>query len=123
MGTGITKSWESYGAEIEEADRLATWKPMVEGEILAGRVVRITRETGRDAKSTLVELERQDGQPAALWLGAVLLTKFEKHRITEGDVVAIKYFGKRKGVSGLEYRSFGVTVIERAGADALDTEF
>ena len=102
-----------------------TWKPS-EGDSLVGKILTIVKNTGRNNDSTMAMIETSDGDGVGVWLSKVLQQEFETQKIAAGDVVGIKYHGKRDSVrSGHTFNLYSVQVFERGDAvtAADDEEF
>ena len=107
-----TTNWRDRAAAMEEPQKLAAWKP-AEGESIAGRVISIDTAAGAKKDSTWINLIDEDGGAIGLWLSTVLKKQFEQLTVVVGDVVAVKYFGKRFSENGREYKVFTTAVLER----------
>ena len=109
-------NWTAQAKALEE-NNSSTWKPDSDGAAIAGRVLRIEENTGTNGDSTLVEVETEDQMQVGIWLSTVLERQWQKERPTVGDVIGIKYHGKRTSPkSGREYKSFTLKVLERGEA-------
>ena len=119
----MSTSWQEAADAIEEKttiDVAEIWKPNA-GEAIAGRVMKIARNTGSDGNSSLVELEREDGSHVGIWLSVVLVKQFEDLDIGLGDIVGVKFFGFRG--TGNQYRYYETKILRRkATEDGLDFE-
>ena len=111
-------TWQETADKLEDSSALASWKPE-QGEAIAGRVINVVSNTGKEGNSSIAEIETEDGERKGIWLSAVLLREFEQRKVAPGDVVGVKYFGKKTGKAGHEYNAYTVAIIERsAGSDA-----
>ena len=117
-----TTNWRERAAAMEEPQKLAAWKP-TEGESIAGRVISIDTEAGAKKDSTWINLIDEDGGAIGLWLSTVLKKQFEQLTVVVGDVVAVKYFGKRFSEKGREYKVFTTAVLERGSGKQENLEF
>ena len=109
-------TWREIAAELEEP-HLKAWKPDP-GEAIAGEVLSIDTEAGKEKNSIFVELRDEDEETIGLWLTTVLRKEFSREQVRVGDVVAIKYFGQKTSDQGREYKSFSVAIIARGPDDA-----
>lgn len=76
-----------------------SWKPTKPGEELAGTFVRLDKGTTSYGPCWIVVLEsvKEPGKYASIWLfHTALLNQFKKARPTVGQLVLVRYEGKRK---------------------------
>ena len=111
-----TTNWLEKAQELAE-EPTRNWKPQKDGEAIAGRVVSIDVEAGKNHDGVFVELRDEVGQITGLWLTTVLRQQFERLHVEPGDVVGIKYHGRRQSQAGREYKAFSVAIIERKPDD------
>lgn len=96
-----------------------TWKPAAAGEQIVGRFVRLDRGVTAFGDSWIVVLEslNRPGSFASIWLfHTALINQFGKARPQPGELVLVRYEGKRQAKGGgSEYHDWKV-VTEHAGA-------
>ena len=115
----MAPKWQETADKLEDSGALTSWKPEP-GTAIAGRVINVVSNTGKEGDSTIAEIETEDGDRKGIWLSTVLLREFEQQKIATGDVVGVKYFGKKTGKSGHEYNAYRVAIIERVGSEFED---
>lgn len=91
-----------------ELDSVPAWNPETNAELF-GVVEDITLKTFKNERGTqqlnLAVIEN-DGVYSGVWLSTVLQSKFDELNIQPGDVVGIRYKGKKKN-----YHDYSVTKI------------
>lgn len=107
-----TSTWSEMAQELEE-NASTFWKPEVEGASIAGKILTVEENAGKNADSILVELETEDKMTVGVWLSTVLEREWQRQKPEIGDVIGIKYFGRKTGKSGHEYKSFALKVFQR----------
>jgi hypothetical protein len=107
-------------SELTE-DQTSTWKPE-EGDAIAGTIMGIEAGTGSKGDSTLIDIERIDTQEIiSVWLSATLEKQFTKQKAGIGDIVGIKYFGRRTAErSGREFKAYSFKVFKRRATEFED---
>jgi hypothetical protein len=69
----------------------------------------------------IVVLERQDGSECGVWLfHAVLRNQFAQQAPKVGEMVGIRFLGKRRGASGREYSNYRVAVVRNTESKDFD---
>ena len=102
-------------------NQTSTWKPE-EGDAIAGAIMGIETDAGTNNDSTLVDIELIDTQEIiSVWLSATLEKAFTKQKTGIGDVIGIKYFGKRTSEkTGREFKAFTLKVFKRCQTEFED---
>lgn len=109
-------TWQETADMLEDSGTLTSWKPEP-GESIGGRVLTIVSNTGKEGDSSLAEIETENSERMGVWLSTVLMREFEQQKVAPGDVVGIKYFGKKTSKAGHEYNAYGIVIIESAGSE------
>ena len=104
-----TDDYVAQAAKLIEAGEL--WYPQAD-ESVAGKVISIEDE--------ILHLERCDnGNPLSIWCATLLKKAIDKQEVRAGDIVGIKYFGKRTSdKSGREFHLYILKVLDRASVEA-----
>jgi hypothetical protein len=88
-----------------------SWVPDQAGDEIAGELVRYSRGTTSYGEQVIAVLRTPEGVERSVWLlHAVLRGEFAKLRPKPGELVLIRYEGKRKSAAGNSYVSYRVEV-------------
>lgn len=69
----------------------------------------------------IVVMADQDGKEYGIWLlHAVLRNQFAQQAPKVGELVGIRYLGKKRGASGRDYANYRVAVVRDASAEDFD---
>jgi hypothetical protein len=115
--------------EAAQADRLAklrkradgdypeSWQPSREGDEIAGQVVRYERgNTARGERVIVIVQPAEGGPERSVWLlHTALINKFAERRPKPGELVLIRYLGKRTSAGDNEYADYRVEVDREEG--------
>ena len=97
--------------ERAENEPPASWVPEADGEYIAGKLVRYERGTTAFGDQIIAILQAPDGTERAVWLlHAVLHNEFSRQRPRPGELVLIRYVGRRQAASGAPYAAYRVEV-------------
>jgi hypothetical protein len=121
-------------AAAAQADRIArlreraerefpdSWVPEQPGEEIAGELVRYERGTTSYGEQVIAVLRTPDGSERSVWLlHAVLRGEFAKLRPRPGELLLVRYEGKRQPAGGgSAYVSYRVEVDRDDGAPDWD---
>lgn len=96
----------------------AAWQPEEPDEEVVGIVRRVTMQAPTSfGPSPVVELELQDGERISVWLyHTVLRRSFEREQVRLGELVLIRYLGKRRPEGGGNAYDDYRLVVHRAGS-------
>jgi hypothetical protein len=104
---------DSYQRLIDqvEQDPPKAWIPTDEEPLLVGTFVRLDRGTTAYGPTFIAVLRSEDDVEHAVWLiHAVLRNELKRLRPQPGELVAIRYLGKRRSANGHPYASYRVAV-------------
>jgi hypothetical protein len=91
--------------------RPESWVPREPGEELAGELVRYERGETSYGRQIIAIIRTLDGTERACWLlHAVLLDEFAKAKPRPGELLLIRYEGKRENASGQPYAAYRLEV-------------
>lgn len=99
-------------AEALEESGGSFWKPEP-GDAIGGNLVSVEEGQGLKGTSVVYTIKTEDGEEIPFWGSAVLDGKLKN--ATPGDVVLVKYFGKKTNDKGTTYKSYAVQVEKQAG--------
>lgn len=97
----------------ERADRQypESWVPKAAGDTIAGEFVRLDTGTTSYGEQTIAVLREQNGVERSVWLlHAVLRNELAKLRPKPGELVLIRYDGKKDSAAGTRYAAYRVEV-------------
>ena len=93
------------------------WKPE-EGDSLGGKLLSVETGVGENGTSRIITIEDEETKAAvSLWGSAVLDREFNRLNARPGDLVAIRYFGKRAAKGGKTYKAYAVDVVKQEFKD------
>lgn len=82
---------------------------MEEGQKITGWLIEVLHDQGMKGNSTIITLEKEDGNRVSVWGSTVLDDKIAS--CTPGDFVQIEHLGKKKNKSGTnEFNDFRLLV-------------
>ena len=88
-----------------------SWVPESPGDTIAGEFVRLDAGTTSYGEQAIAVLRTSDGAERGIWLlHAVLRGEFAKQRPRPGELVLVRYDGKRESAAGHSYASYRVEV-------------
>lgn len=94
-----------------EQEHPESWVPEQAGDEIVGELVRYSRGTTSYGEQVIAVLRTVEGVERSVWLlHAVLRGEFAKLRPRPGELVLIRYQGKRKGAGGGVYAGYRVEV-------------
>jgi len=97
--------------ERAEQEYPESWVPDEAGDEIAGELVRYARGTTSYGEQVIAVLRTPAGVERSVWLlHAVLRGEFAKLRPRPGELVLVRYEGKRKSAAGNSYASYRVEV-------------
>lgn len=103
-----------------------SWVPSEADPSIVGEFRRLEQGTTAYGPARIVVLRTKDGAERSVWLfHAVLKNEFSRVRPKVGELVAIRYLGKKQGAAGQSYEAYKVVAQRDEGApdwDALDSE-
>ena len=109
--TEVEMSYAERAAALVEAG--LSWEPEP-GESIAGSVVSIDRDAGRDKDSIVFELEECDtGRIVSIWCSKMLENIFNKRKVQLGDIVGVKFFEKIHLENGNDFNKYAMEVFKR----------
>lgn len=112
--------WLAQAKELEE-NLQQSWMPEEPGEAIAGRIVAVDEQAGKNDGDTVVELETEEGDLRYFWMWKVLKTEWKREKPRVGDIIGVKYHGYRKSkTTGREYRSVTLKVLARGERSDVD---
>lgn len=92
-------------------ERPASWVPQEVGEELAGELVRYERGETSYGRQIIAIVRGLDGSERACWLlHSVLRDEFAKVKPRPGELLLIRYEGKRDNASGQPYAAYRLEV-------------
>ena len=109
-----TTNWDEHLGEIHERTA-CFWRPQHEGDGIAGRLIDVEVNVGKNGDSTVFTVETAEGLVRSFWSSSVLDSEMKRQKAMVGDVIGVRFHGWRQGKRG-QYKSFGVKVIERGSA-------
>lgn len=106
------KSRAARLAEQAERDFPESWIPSADDPQIIGEFVRLDRATTRRGEpAPIVVLRTEDGAERGVWLlHIVLLDEFKRVRPKPGELVAVRYLGKKTSAAGQSYHGYRVVV-------------
>lgn len=94
-----------------------SWIPNDAGDSIVGEFQRLDVGPTAYGPASIAVLRTREGREQGVWLLATALkSQFARARPTAGELVGVRYLGKRKGASGHEYQDFRV-VVDRPNAE------
>jgi hypothetical protein len=112
--------------ERAERDFPETWKPSDGDRALAGEFVRLDQGHTAYGPASIAVIRTEDGRERSLWLlHAALKAQFGRARPRAGELVVVKYEGKKTSAAGQSYESYRVVLDREREApnwDALAAE-
>jgi len=94
------------------ASSLNIWSPDPGGTLI-GRVVSMREIETKNGPSDVIDIEDGDGKTFSLWISGVLRGKLEAARVRVGDLIGIRYEGRRESKNGREYKDYVVRLYEK----------
>ena len=113
MKANAWKNLEEKLNQSEDEQKAEAWNPENPGDNLLGVVVNIDRNApGSHGRCDVAQIETRDGETRALWISnTVLKRRWEEHDPQPGDLIGVKYEGKRESsTTGREYKLFSLVV-------------
>jgi len=102
-----------------------SWVPSESDPSIVGEFRRLEQGTTAYGPARIVVIRTKDGAERSIWLfHAVLKNEFSRVRPKVGELVAIRYLGKKQGAAGQSYEAYRVIAQRDEGApdwDALDS--
>ena len=109
-------SMAARARELEEKNN-SFWKPEP-GDSIGGKLVSVDENVGKNGDSRIYTIEDEtDGSMVSMWGSAVLDRELGRLGARPGDLVGIKYFGKKATKGGQEYKAYAVDVVKQAFTD------
>jgi hypothetical protein len=97
--------------ERAEQEYPESWIPEQAGEEIAGELVRYTRGTTAYGEQTIVILRTPEGVERSVWLlHTALREKCAALRPAPGELLLIRFEGKRRSAAGTLYSSYRVEI-------------
>jgi len=94
-----------------EKDFPPSWIPSDEEPVRVGAFQRLDKGTNKFGTAWIAVLKGKDGKEFSLWLlHTVLINEFKRQAPKPGELVAVKYLGKKTGDAGQGYVGFRVEV-------------
>jgi hypothetical protein len=93
-----------------EQERPQSWVPEQPGDEIAGELLRYGRGTARGKEAIIAVLRTPEGVERSVWvLGTVLEREFAELQPKAGELLLIRYLGKRESTTGeSSYREFRI---------------
>jgi hypothetical protein len=86
-----------------------SWVPSESDPSIVGEFLRLEQGTTAFGPARIVVLKTKDGNERSLWLfHSVLKNEFNRVRPKVGELVAVRYLGKKQGAAGQKYESYRV---------------
>jgi hypothetical protein len=96
---------------LADEDHAESWKPEKDGDEIVGTFRRVTRGPDKGYGRPYIAILDTAGGPRSVWLlGQVLLDAFKEVRPSPGELVLVRYLGKRTSASDREYKAWKVVV-------------
>ena len=103
-----------------------SWVPSESDPTIVGEFLRLEQGTTAFGPARIVVIRTKDGAERSIWLfHTVLRNEFSRVRPRVGELVAIRYLGKKQGAQGQAYEAYRVVAQRDEGApdwDALGSE-
>jgi hypothetical protein len=103
-----------------------SWVPSEADPSIVGEFLRLEQGTTAYGPARIVVLKTKDGSERSVWLfHTVLRNEFARVRPKVGELVAVRYLGKKQGAQGQAYESYRVVSQRDEGApewDSLDSD-
>lgn len=105
-------SYDQYEDRLDAPDAEG-WKPQP-GDKVVGKILEISQRDGDYGPYKVVTIEKADGVPIAIHaFHSVLAGRLEDQKPGLGDIIGVKYEGKKQGAKNT-YDNYKVTIFERA---------
>ncbi len=101
-----------------------SWVPSEQDPTIVGEFRRLEQGATAYGPARIVVLKTQDGAERSIWLfHAVLKNEFARVRPKVGELIAVRFLGRKQGAAGQSYSAYRVVAQRDEGApdwDALD---
>jgi hypothetical protein len=98
-------------ARRAEQELPEAWMPSAAGDAIVGEVVRLEQGMTVRGPAWIVVLKTEDGRERSVWLlHTVLRNELARQRPEPGELVLIKYEGKKESTAGQAYEAYRVLV-------------
>jgi hypothetical protein len=98
-------------ARRAEQELPEAWMPSAAGDTIVGEVVRLEQGMTVRGPAWIVVLKTEDGRERSVWLlHTVLRNELARQRPEPGELVLIKYEGKKEGGAGQPYEGYRVLI-------------
>jgi hypothetical protein len=98
-------------AELAERRPPESWIPTAEGDSIVGEFVRLDEGPTVRGQAHIMVIKTEDGLERSVWLlHTVLRNELARQRPQPGELVLIKYVGKKENTAGQHYGAYRVVV-------------
>jgi hypothetical protein len=98
-------------ARLAEQELPEAWKPSEAGDTIVGEFIRLEQGMTVRGPAWIVVLKTEDGRERCVWLlHTVLRKEVARQRPEPGELVLIKYEGKKESSAGQAYEGYRVLV-------------
>lgn len=105
---------------LTQRDFPESWVPSTEDPVLVGTFERLESAQTAYGPASIVVLKTKDSRERGLWLfHTVLKNEFKRARPEHGELVAVRYLGRKQGSQGQSYEAYRV-VVQRDGTPDWD---
>ncbi len=99
-----------------------SWVPSESDPTIVGEFLRLEQGTTAYGPARIVVVRTKDGTEKSVWLfHAVLKNEFSRVRPKVGELVALRYLGKKQGAQGQNYEAYRVVAQRDEGAPDWDS--